>query len=499
LLGIFMLFLAGWTLFWQLGEGSLNDWDEATYAQVAHEMAVSGDWATPRWNGVPFRDKPPFVMWLMATSMMITHSTGLAARIPSALAGLFTVGMTVWLGRSLFGIWTGLTAATLLLASSKGWSVNFVLLSRQAMLDVPLTGFMVWALLHFWIGIRRPQHWLFMAIPLGLGVLTKSFLVLPIVLVCLVFVSLLALAGQPFSRQHWRYAAGAVTVVFAISLPWHVMQLLLYGHDFFHDYVLIHFMKILKVEGSHKGDWTFYFRMIRRAAPPYWLWIVIPALCLSIWAGIRFRDRRILLLVLWIAIPLLFFSLIPTKLPWYIVPIQPALALVIAFSLRAVVPQHWIPETFVLAALVLCVSLWNIRVLKPMDYTWDVKALGDCVVRITPAHEQIAYYDPNETYQIIELPLWNIRPSVLFYANRPMIAVHDPGQLNEWVKQGGRFVWTEASVADQISASFILIAQEGEQKYFRHADVSDWQDDGRRASASLPSLCHGTDRLAPSR
>jgi 4-amino-4-deoxy-L-arabinose transferase-like glycosyltransferase len=143
-------------------------------------------------------------MWLMAADMMFMNSIELAARLPAALAGLFAVGITILLGRSLFCTWTGLTAATLLLVSSRDVWTNFVLLARQGMLDVPLTGFMLWALLHFWLGISRPKHWLLMGVPLGLAVLTKSFLTVSIVLVILIFVTTLAFASQPFSQQHWR-------------------------------------------------------------------------------------------------------------------------------------------------------------------------------------------------------------------------------------------------------------------------------------------------------
>jgi 4-amino-4-deoxy-L-arabinose transferase-like glycosyltransferase len=139
ILGLVILFLACWTLFWRLGQGSLNDWDEATYAEIAREMLKSGDWITPHWNGIPLHDKPPLVMWLMAAGMMFINSIELAARLPAALAGLFAVGITILLGRSLFCTWTGLTAATLLLVSSRDVWSNFVLLARQGMLDVPLT------------------------------------------------------------------------------------------------------------------------------------------------------------------------------------------------------------------------------------------------------------------------------------------------------------------------------------------------------------------------
>ena len=434
ILGLVILFLACWTLFWRLGQGSLNDWDEAAYAEIAREMIKSGDWITPHWNGMPLHDKPPLVIWFMAAGMMFMNSIELAARLPAALAGLFAVGMTILLGRSLFCTWTGLTAATLLLVSSRDVWTNFVLLAHQGMLDVPLTGFVLWALLHFWLGISRPKHWLLMGLPLGLAVLTKSFLTLPVVLVILIFVTTLAFAGQPFSQQHWRYAAGGVGIALAISLPWHLVQLSMHGRDFLYGYVLIHSMKMVRVESGNGGDWTFYATQIRQALP-HFAWISIPAVCLIVWRGIKYRDRGALLLAIWLAIPLLFFSLIPTKLAWYIVPILPALALAISLLFRAAVPHHWVPESLFLGALVLVVALSNVKVLKPVDLSPDVKALGARVVDVTPVQEQIAFYRPKEEGEDFDLrgPLLNIRPSVRVYANRSMVRI-----LNQTNSGSGR-------------------------------------------------------------
>ena len=471
ILSLLILLLAGWTLFWRLGTGSFYAWDEATYAQIAREMVASGDWITPHWNGFPLHDKPPLMLWLMAAGMTMTKSLELAARFPCALAGLFAIGMTALLGRSLFCTWTGLAAATLLLVTNENVWSNFVLQARQGMLDVPLTGFTLWAFLHFWLGQRKPLHWLLIGIPVGLAILTKSFLAITIVLVIFVFILMLALTSQPLPRKNWLYAVGGFFVAGAISLPWHIVELLTHGRDFLHGYVLIHFMKTIAPQGRNTGDASFYLNNIRWAAP-HLSWVAIPAVCFTIWRSIYMRDRAALFLVVWLAAPLLFFSLVPTKLPWYIVPILPAFALAIALLFRAAIPKHWIPETLFLGALVVLIGLWNIRVLKPVDLSPDVKVLGECVDRITPAHEQIAYYDPTDSMSFNLRPLWNIRPSVLFYANRPMIRVRNPDQLNEWAKQGGRFVWSEKSVADQIPASFFLIAQEGKQRYYFYSDGS---------------------------
>ena len=124
-----------------------------------------------------------------------------------------------------------------------------------------------------------------------------------------------------------------------------------------------------------------------------------------------------------------------------------------------------------LGALVLVVALWNVKVLKPVDLSPDVKALGARVVDVTPVQEQIAFYRPKEEeeedFDLRGPLLLNIRPSVRVYANRSMVRLLNPDQLREWAKQGGRFLWTEKSLDDQIHPSFQLIAAAGKQQYFR--------------------------------
>jgi hypothetical protein len=465
-LGSLILIMAAFILFFHLGQGSLNDWDEATYAEVAREMIARSDWITPYWNGVPFNDKPPLVMWLMAAGMKITSSMELATRYPSALAGFFVIILTALLGRVLFCTWTGLTAAVLLLLSSESWDVNFVLLARQGMLDAPLTACTLWAFLHFYAGIRRPQHWLLMGIPIGLAVMTKSFLVLPTTIAFFVFVLMLAAQGYRFASPHWRYAAGGVAVALAISLPWHLIQISMHGQEFLDGYVVRHFMKTQQVESGNSGGRTFYLRAIGEAFP-YLAWSIIPAVCFAIWRAFRFHDSRALLLLTWIAVPLLLFSSIPTKLPWYILPIFPALVLVIAFFFRAAIPRHWVPETIFLVTLIGMVALWNIRTLRPVDASSDVKTLGNCIVRITPIDEQIANYDPSD-----------FRPSILVYGKGPIIHLGDLEKLNWWIEEGGHFLWVEEPYLKQISAlPFKEIAQFGSQHYLRREDGSNFLAD----------------------
>ena len=135
--------LAVWTFLHILGAGSLHDWDEATYGEIAREMVRRHDWMTPYWNESPLFDKPPLMMWLTALALSAHVPEEWAVRLPSALAGLTAVALTGWLGTRMFEWTTGATAALLLMIGSASQR-TFPGLARHGMLDAPLAAAMVW-------------------------------------------------------------------------------------------------------------------------------------------------------------------------------------------------------------------------------------------------------------------------------------------------------------------------------------------------------------------
>src|SRR5918993_5233926 len=84
---------------WRLDARSLEDWDEAIYAQIAKEMLSSGDWLTLHWGYEPFFEKPPFLMWSTATLFSLFGVSELTARAASALSGVGAVALVYAIGR----------------------------------------------------------------------------------------------------------------------------------------------------------------------------------------------------------------------------------------------------------------------------------------------------------------------------------------------------------------------------------------------------------------
>jgi len=121
------IFLAG------LGRLGLNDPDEGRNAEVAREMLTTGDLITPRINGAVYLDKPPVFFWLAAATMAIAGQGEIGARLPSALAAVAVIGLTVWFGRRRFGDRAGILAGVVLALSPL-----FVVFGRLVIFDMLL-------------------------------------------------------------------------------------------------------------------------------------------------------------------------------------------------------------------------------------------------------------------------------------------------------------------------------------------------------------------------
>ena len=161
-----------------LGSVDASAPDEPRYLQVAEEMRSmqhgAGGLLLLHLNGEVYAQKPPLYYWLAALSGLPTHRvTELAARLPSALAGIAVIWLTLHLGSRLFGGFTGVLGAALLLSV-----FEFGHLARRVQLDVLLALFEMGALVAFWwldrgLGNRRWQLTL-MHGAMGLALLTKG-------------------------------------------------------------------------------------------------------------------------------------------------------------------------------------------------------------------------------------------------------------------------------------------------------------------------------------
>ncbi len=329
-----LLLISGSLFFFRLGTPGLFDADEPAYAQAAREMLESGDWVTPHFNGRPRFDKPILFYWLITLSYRVFGVTEFAVRIWSALAGVILVVLIAWAARRTFGpsadLWAGLAFTTSLLTA---------LLARAAVTDMLLTLFVTTAILaglEALGGARRIKWWarLFWT-AMGLAVLVKG----PVG----VLIPMMALGGLLFFLQERRRALARLVpwegpLLFAVlTLPWYGLVLGANGWAFVEGFIIKHHItRYSGVVSSHAGPIWFYLPVLLIGFFP-WSGFLPSALWIA-GRGVRWRqtgrptDRLLIACACWVVGIFLFFSFAGTKLPSYLFPAFPGMALLVGAS-----------------------------------------------------------------------------------------------------------------------------------------------------------------------
>ncbi|MCW5967018.1 MAG: glycosyltransferase family 39 protein [Blastocatellales bacterium] len=309
--------------------------DEPRYAEVALEMYESGDWITPRLAGINWFEKPALLYWLAASGYALFGVNEGAARAGVALAALLGVLLVYFFGLKVgpkgLGITAGATLATL------GLWIGF---SRGATFDMPLavccaaalTSFFIW-----WETERsRMLWWHLCCAALGLAVLAKGLvgLVLPGVVIG----SYLILTGGlgDFLRN-WRRTIPGIGVFTAIASTWYGPMFARHGQEFVNEFFLAHHVeRFLTDKYKHPQPFYFFFVVALAGAFP-WIGFLLQAAVRDARRGrdlLRDKTARLrLFLWLWVLLPVLFFSFSGSKLPGYILPVFPAIALLIGLEM----------------------------------------------------------------------------------------------------------------------------------------------------------------------
>lgn len=305
--------------------------DEGRYAEIAREMAVSGDWVTPRLNAIKYFEKPPLQYWATAAAFTAFGENEWTARLWTGLTGFAGILLALFTGRRLFGPNAGWLAAGVL-ASSLLW----LMMGHMNTLDMGLAFFLELALCGFLLA-QEPEAtgppWALVAwAALALAVLSKGIVALVLTGGTLVLYSLLNWDFSP-----WRRLAPlrGLLLFLAIAAPWFILVSL--ANPEFPRFFFIHehFERFLTTTHRRTQPVWFFVPVLLAGALP-WTGLALNALATA-WqrrSAASFQPRRFLLL--WCLVVFGFFSASGSKLPSYILPLFPALALLIGDSL----PRH---------------------------------------------------------------------------------------------------------------------------------------------------------------
>jgi len=336
--GIIIFFLG-------LGSTGLVDETPPLFAAAGRAMSESGDWLTPKVNGIFRFDKPPLIYWLMGFFYSlpkndIWDSFGtLSARLPSALASLFLMLM---IGDTLF-CWPqkGNRQFHTPIVASLGFALSpfIIIWSRTAVSDALLTGTLGISLLLFWRRMASLNNdqcisaWVF----LGFAILTKG----PVAFV----LALLTITSFLITQKDWKTLFFKINpkkgflITILISVPWYILELIKEGKPFWDNFFGYHnFQRYTSVVNNHAEPFWFFLYIMIFASLPF-----TPFLYHGIFKAFRdfLKSSKDICNVsetlhtyslCWLSSVLIFFSISATKLPSYWLPAIPAASILISNS-----------------------------------------------------------------------------------------------------------------------------------------------------------------------
>jgi 4-amino-4-deoxy-L-arabinose transferase-like glycosyltransferase len=320
----------GFLFFYGLGSFGLAGADEPRYAQVAREMLDRSDWVTPTLQGKAWLEKPALYYWEAMLSFRASGVSDQAARLPAVIdAAMLIAGIYFFLRRFRPG--SELDGA-LITASC----VGVVIFARAASTDMPLAAAFSIALLA-WFAWHESQHRIYLAaayVFLALGTLAKG----PVALALAAAIVFLFAAVKRDWRVLWRTLwIPGIALYLAAALPWYV-AVQLRNPEFFRFFILEHNLARFAQDAyHHRQPFWFYLPVFLLAMMP---WALVLVLAVAervrlIWSEGKEafsspEDSWTLFLLIWMFVPILFFSASHSKLPGYILPAVPAGALLVA-------------------------------------------------------------------------------------------------------------------------------------------------------------------------
>jgi len=330
------LLLAVIAVIWfaSLGTRVLIHPDEGRYATLALEMARSGDWVTPRLNGLLYFEKPAFQYWVGALGFLAFGVSEFSARLWPGVAGFLTVLMVGYTGARLWGREAGVQA--LAIAASTTWifaNSHFLTLDAGLTLFLTLTLCAVLLALGEGADTRARRGWMWLAWAAMAGaVLSKGLVGIVIPGAVLVLVSLWCRDLGLWRGMHW---ISGLLIFFVLAAPWFVLVSL--RNPGFAEFFFIHehFARYLTDVHQREGAWWYYLPLLLIGLLP---WTGgLPWLLRKDGQGADREAGPITarhVLITWSWFVLLFFSFSGSKLPSYILPMFPALALLLVYQMR---------------------------------------------------------------------------------------------------------------------------------------------------------------------
>jgi 4-amino-4-deoxy-L-arabinose transferase-like glycosyltransferase len=312
----------------------LVDPDEGRYAEIPREMVGTGDWITPRLNGLKYFEKPPLQYWATAATYSVFGFSEWTARLWTVGLGFLCLPMVFGWTARLYGEGAGFAAVVALAVSP-----YFELIAHLNILDSGFAFFLSGAVFAFALGQSSPEgssterRWMLLAwFAAALAVLSKGIVVGVLTGAALVTYTIAERDARPWRRLHLMLG---LPLFLLVTVPWFVVVSA--RNPSFAQFFFIHehFARFLTKVHKRTEPWWYFLSLLAIGALP-WL-LTVPAAVRASWlesrGGSGFKPLKFLLI--FSGITLLFFSVSGSKLAPYILPMMPPLAAVIGASVAA--------------------------------------------------------------------------------------------------------------------------------------------------------------------
>ncbi len=331
--------------------------DEGRYAEIPREMVVSGDWVTPRLNDLKYFEKPPLQYWATATAYELFGEHQWTSRLWVSLTGFAGILLVWFAGTRLFGCAAGRYAAVLL-----GGSLLYVLMAHINTLDMGVTFFITLGIVGLLLGqqaesgARTRRNWMYLAwVAMALAVLSKGLMGLVLPGAALFLYSVFQRDITVWKRMHW--GMGLLLFLLVVS-PWFYLVMKANPEFFQKFFIYEHYTRFTTKDLGRYQPWYYFVPILLFGMLP-WTVLMFDTL-LRTWkgsvrtdnstralahSGLRtfgsnkaFNPERFLLI--WAVFIYLFFSVSGSKLPSYLLPMFPALALLMGKQLAVMTERR---------------------------------------------------------------------------------------------------------------------------------------------------------------
>ena len=313
--------------------------DEGRYAEIPREMVVSGDWVTPRLNDLKYFEKPPLQYWATAVAYEVFGEQQWTSRLWAALTGLAGVLLAWFTGTRLFGREAGLYAALIL-----GSSSLYALMAHVNTLDMGVTFFITLGIFSLLLAQKETatasrRNWMLLAwAAMALAVLSKGLMGVILPGAALFLYSVLNRDLRIWLRMHW---VSGMLMFLLVAAPWFVLVMRANPEFFQFFFIHEHFERFTtKVHGRYQ-PWHYFVPVLLFGMLP-WTLLMFDAL-LRTWRGSTAQARAFSperFLLVWVVFIYFFFTISSSKLPSYLLPMFPALALLMGKQLAAMTTRR---------------------------------------------------------------------------------------------------------------------------------------------------------------